>query len=141
MDKVEQTVSREPQAGERRVHSVFDISVSLISPALFKLLFSIEESLHHLSFTLGTHSKLGIHVPWLTAESGSKSVVDGDFSGLCVHSSLPYPSLGSADSVSFRVDLHFPRVWNGIQEWKMKFHGRKVHANIMFAYIDFINGK
>ncbi len=49
--------------------------------------------------------------------------------------------LGSADSLSFQTDLHFPRLWNTIQTWDMRFTGDTVQANVLFAYIDFINGE
>ena len=49
--------------------------------------------------------------------------------------------LGSADSMDFQTDLQFPRLWNATQTWNMRFTGDSVQANILFAYIDFINGE
>lgn len=141
MDHVEQPISHVPQAGERRIHTMFDISVSLSSPAKFHVLFSFQQTLHRLRIGLGCDSQLSIHVPWLTDASGSTSVVKGQLTDVYVKSSLPYQRLGSAVSVSFHVDLHFPRLWNGVQKWQMKFSGRTVQANILFAYIDFVNGE
>ncbi len=40
----------------------------------------------------------------------------------------------------FKVDLHFPRVWNATQTWDMTFGASKVEVNIFFSYIDFVNG-
>lgn len=140
VDHVEQAVSHIPQAGERRVHSMFDINVSLSSPAKFNVLF-IQQSLHSLRLWLGSGSQLSIHVPWLTGSAGSTSVVKGQLVDICVESSLPYQRLATAASISFQVDLQFPRLWNAVQKWQMKFSGQKVQANILFAYIDFVNGE
>ena len=141
VDHVEQFISRLPQAGERRLHTMFDISVSLGSPAEFNLCFSFEQSLHYLCISLDTSSSLAIQVPWVTTATGSTSTVNGQLLGLSVKSSLPYQALGKAEEVTFEVDLHFPRIWNAIQQWKMKFSGKGVQANVLFAYIDFVNGK
>lgn len=141
VDHVEQPVSRLPQAGERRVHSMFDISLSLSTPTEFNILFAFQQSLHCVSIGMGIDSHLSIHVPWVTADSGSTSSVNGHLIDVCVKSSLPYHPLGSAATISFQVDLHFPRLWNAVQKWQMKFSATKVQANIMFAYIDFVNGK
>lgn len=141
VDHVEQETSRLPQAGERRIHTMFDVSLSLGSPAKFNMCFSLEHSPHNLSITMDTNSTLAIQVPWVTSHAGSTSHVKGRFLGLSVKSSLPYSKLGRAEDVSFEVDLHFPRLWNAIQKWEMRFSGRRVQANILFAYIDYVNGE
>ena len=140
VDHVEQVVSRLPQAGERRIHTLFDVSVTLSSPAEFNFYFTFQQSLHYLSVSMATRSSLAIQVPWVTSTSGSVSSVKGQLNGACVKSSLPYQALGSAAELTFQIDLSFPRLWNAIQKWKMRFSGQQVQANIMFAYIDFING-
>ena len=141
VDRMEQVVSRERQPGERRIHTIFDINVSASSHTEFNVVFNFEESLHRLNIGLGAQSSLSIHIPWVTTEDGSTSVIEGNLLDVHVMSSLPYRPLGNAVTISFLVDLKFPRVWNGIQRWNMKFSGTKVQANVMFAYIDFINGK
>jgi hypothetical protein len=141
VDHVEQMVSRLPEAGERRIHTVFDISVSLGSSAEFNHYFSFQQSTHFLSIGIDANSTLDIHMPWITTDSGSTSTVRGQLLGLSVKSSLPYQPLGKADDVTFKIDLHFPRLWNAVQDWKMKISGKGVQANILFAYIDFINGE
>ena len=120
---------------------MFDISVSLSSSTEVNLLFSFEQSLHQLRIVMAAESSLSIHVPWVTTASGSMSCVEGQLLGVSVQSSLPYQPLGNAASLTFKVTLHFPRVWNAMQEWKMEFSASKVQANILFAYIDFVNGK
>lgn len=141
VDHTEQPISHVPQAGERRIHSIFDIYVSLSSAAKFDVLFAHEQSLHRISIEMGTNSQLSIHVPWVTDASGSVSTVKGELLDVCVKSSLPYQPLGSAATIAFQVDLHFPRLWNAVQRWKMNFSGERVQANVMFAYIDFVNGE
>lgn len=141
LDHVEQAVSRLPQAGERRIHTMFDITVSLASSAEFNILFAFQQSVHHLSITMATASSLSIHVPWVSTEEGSTSSVQGHLLSVAVQSSLPYQPLGKAADISFEVDLYFPRLWNTMQKWQMRFTGRHVQANILFAYIDFINGE
>lgn len=141
VDRVEQPISREPQPGERRIHTMFDISVSLSSPAQFNIPFSFQNTLHQIHIALGTQSLVSVHVPWVTGDNGSRSVVKGELQNVCVESSLPYKSLGNAGLISFTVNLDFPRVWNGLQTWDMHFSGSAVQANIMFAYIDFVNGE
>lgn len=140
VDHVEQIVSQLPQAGERRIHTMFDISVSLGSCAKFNLCFSSESSPQNLSLSIDTKSTLAIQVPWVTTDTGSTSTVRGKLLGLSVKSSLPFQPLAKAEEVTFEVDLHFSRLWNAVQKWKMKFSGKGVQANILFAYIDFVNG-
>lgn len=141
VDHVEQAISRLSQPGEKRIHSTFDITVSLSSSTEVNLLFSYQQSLHQLSISMAADSSLSIHVPWVTSASGSTSTVEGQLLDVSVKSSLPYQPLGSAASISVNVALHFPRVWNALQEWTMEFSACKVQANILFAYVDFINGK
>lgn len=120
---------------------MFDISLSLASSAEFNLCFSFQESPHRLSVALEAQSTLAIHVPWVTTASGSTSGLTGQLVGVSVCSSLPYPPLGRAADITFQVDLHFPRLWNAVQKWQMKFSGKSVQANILFAYIDYVNGR
>ena len=120
---------------------MFDISVGLSSAASLQLLFAFQQTSHHLKISLGGGSDLSIHVPWLTDPTGSTSIVKGQLVDISVESSLPYPHLGSAQTISFNVDLHFPRLWNAVQKWQMKFSGTGVQANVLFAYIDFVNGE
>ena len=141
VDHIEQAISRLPQPGERRIHSMFDISVSVNSSTEVNLIFSKDQLQHQLSIAVAADSSLSIHVPWVTSASGSTSSVEGQLLDVSVKSSLPYQPLGSAASVSFKVDLHFPRVWNALQEWTMEFSACKVKANILFEYVDFVNGK
>ena len=141
VDHMEQAVSRIPQPGERRVHSMFDISVSLSTATQFNVPFSYQQAVHKLSIDMAANSSLFIHIPWMTAMSGSTSSVEGHLLDISVISSLPYQRLGSAASLSFQVTLQFPRVWNALQEWKMDFSAHKLQANVLFAYIDFVNGK
>lgn len=141
VDHTEQAVSRVPQPGERRIHSMFDISVSTSSATQVNLIFSHHQVQQHLTVGVAAGSSLSIHVPWVTSGSGSTSSVEGQLLDVSVKSSLPYQPLGNAASVSFNVALHFPRVWNAMQTWNMQFTACKVQANILFAYVDFINGK
>lgn len=140
-DHVEQIVSRTPQPGERRVHTMFDISVTLASTAKFEVPFTWKQTVHSLTLLLGQKSHLEIHAPWLTEEKGSTYTIQGSLQDVGVSSSLPYPCLGCAGCVGVAVTLDFPRLWNGVQKWAMKFTGERVQANILFAYIDFINGE
>ena len=140
VDHVEQSISCLPQPGERRIHTAFDISVSLTSSAQLNLGFSFQQSQHYLSIAMETNSTVSIQVPWITSASGSTSSVKGQLLGVNVNSSLPYPFLGKAAHLEFDTSLHFPRLWNSVQKWEMKFSGERVEANILFAYIDFVNG-
>ena len=140
-DHMEQAVSREVQPGERRVHTMFDIAVTLSSSAKVIIPFSWQRSLHSLTLSLGQHSHLEIHSPWLTERSGSTYTVQGQLQEVGVVSSLPYPTLASAASVHYEITLDFPRLWNGVQKWDMKFSGERPQVNILFAYIDFVNGE
>ena len=140
-DHTEEAVSDQPQPGEKRSHTMFDISVRLSSAAEFNIPFAFQGTLQQLSMCLGTGSSLSFHVPWVTEQFGSISEVEGEFLELSVKSTLPYQPLGSCETLAFEVILQFPRVWNGLQKWDMNFSGRKVQVNIMFAYIDFLNGE
>ena len=139
-DHMEQVVSRLPQPGERRVHTMFDISMTLASPAKFEIPFTWKQTVHSLTVLLGQQSHLEVHAPWLTEEKGSTYSIQGKLQEVGVASSLPYPSLASAGCVGVNVTLDFPRLWNGVQEWDMKLTGERAQANILFAYIDFVNG-
>ena len=116
------------------------MSFSLSSEAEFYLLFSNKGNPQHLKICVGPPSKLIIHTPLTTSIDGYSSTIQGDLSGVKVSSSLDFPSLGQADSLSFLVDLHFPRVWNATQTWDMRFTGRNAQVNILFSYIDYVNG-
>ena len=141
-DYVVKAVTSNPGPGEKRIFTRFDISLSLSSEAEFYLLFSNNKGTpQHLKIGLGPPSTLIIHTPLTTNADGYSSTIQGDLSGVKVSSSLDYPSLGQADSVSFLVDLHFPRVWNATQTWDMRFTGRNAQVNILFSYIDYVNGK
>ena len=141
VDHVEQHVSHLPQAGERRVHTLFDISVRLQATTNFNLGFSFQQSPNSLTVVMEKNSTLAIQVPWFTTDVGSTSSVKGQLFGVSVKSSLPYQPLGSAAEVAFDTSLQFPRLWNAVQKWKMEFTGKRVQANILFAYIDFVNGR
>ena len=140
-DYVVKAVTSAPGPGEKRIFTRFDVSFSLSSEADFYLLFSNKGTPQHLKISVGPPSKLIIHTPLTTSIDGYSSTIQGDLSGVKVSSSLDYPSLGQADSVSFLVDLHFPRVWNATQTWDMRFTGRNAQVNILFSYIDYVNGK
>ena len=140
-DYVEKSVTVHPGPGERRIFTRFDISFTVSSETEFYLLFSNSKgSPHHLKIDLSPHSTITIETPLTTGPDGYSSVVRGDLAGVKVSSSLDYPTLGQADSISFIVDLHFPRVWNATQTWDMKFMGRNAQANVLFSYIDYVNG-
>lgn len=141
-DYVEKSVTVHPGPGERRIFTRFDVSFTVSSETEFYLLFSNSKgSPHHLKIDLSPHSMITIETPLTTGPDGYSSVVRGDLAGVKVSSSLDYPTLGQADSISFIIDLHFPRVWNGTQTWDMKFTGRNAQANVLFSYIDYVNGK
>ena len=139
-DHMEQVVSRKPQPGERRVHSMFAISISLAAPAKVDIPFCWKQSVHSLTLSLGRQSHLEILAPWLTDLHGSSYTIRGQFQEVGVVSSLPYPCLGCVGNMGCDVTLDFPRLWNGIQKWDMKFSGHHAQVNILFAYIDFVNG-
>ena len=140
-DHLVQAVSRVSQPGERRIHTLMDVSVSLCSSAQLNLPFSYQQTSHMLSFRIGPQSRVILHIPLVTVTSGSVSSVEGHLEGVSVLSSLPFPYLANATCISFQVSLAFPRVWNGMQTWDLKFHVNNVQLNILFAYIDFVNGE
>ena len=130
-----------PEPGEKRIYTMFNVRVQLSTPATVNVMFRDKESsLHQLTFSLGTGSKVAIHQPWTNDPEGNTSVVEGELNMIKANSSLSYPTLASADLVTFHVDLHFPRIWNATQNWDMKFTGDNVQVNILFNYIDFVNG-
>ena len=140
-DYVVKSVTSHPGPGEKRIFTRFDVTVTLSSEAEFYLLFRDKDTPHHLKIDLSPQSTVTLHTPLTTAADGYSSTVKGDLSGVRVSSSLDFTTLGQAESISFAVDLHFPRVWNSTQTWDMKFTGRNAQVNILFSYIDYVNGK
>lgn len=134
------SVTSHPEPGEKRIFTRFDVSFTLSTEAEFYLLFSNKETPQHLKIDLSPSSTLTIHTPLTTDAHGYSSTIQGELCGVKVSSSLDYPTLGQADSVSFIIDLHFPRVWNATQTWDMKFTCRNAQVNILFSYIDYVNG-
>ena len=140
-DYVVKAVSGHPGPGEKRIFTRFDVSVTLSTEAELYMLFTDKGNPHHLKIDLSPHSTLTLQTPLITGANGYSSTLQGDLYGVKVSSSLEFPSLGQADDISFIVDLHFPRVWNATQTWDMKFTGRNAQVNILFSYIDYVNGK
>lgn len=140
-DYIVKSVSSDPEPGERRRFTRFDVSFTLSTEAQFYMLFSNKGVPHHLKIALSPHSSLVIQTPLTTTVDGYSTNIQGELLGVKVSSSLDFPNLGQADSVSFIVDLHFPRVWNATQTWDMKFSGRNAQVNILFSYIDYVNGE
>ena len=140
-DYVVKSVSSHPEPGERRVFTRFDVSFTLSSEAEFHLLFTDKKNPQHLKINLSPRSSITIQTPLTTQPDGYSSTIQGELYGVEVSSSLDFPTLGRADSISLAVDLHFPRVWNASQTWDMKFTGRNAQANILFSYIDYVNGE
>ena len=121
---------------------MFDISLQAMHPLTFYQLFSDRHgNPAHLAIAAGAGSTISIHQPWVYSQDGQLSVVKGSLRNIHVSSSLDYQTLGSAETIEFQTDLQFPRLWNVTQTWDMKFTGDSVQANILFAYVDFVNGE
>ena len=120
---------------------MFDVTVNVTSPVtLFQLFSDRNGNPAHLAVGVGAGSTVSVHQPWVYTKDGQVSVVKANLKNVKVTSSLDYQVLGCADSLEFQTDLHFPRLWNTVQTWDMRFYGDSVQANILFAYIDFVNG-
>ena len=141
-DHTERPFTVLPEPGQKRIHTMFDVYFHALHPLIVYHLFSDRHgNSTHLAIAAGAGSTISIHQPWVYAQDGQLSVVKGSLNNIHVNSSLEYQTLGSAESLEFQTDLQFPRLWNATQTWDMRFTGDSVQANILFAYIDFANGK
>jgi len=121
---------------------MFDVNVEATSRLTFYQYFTdSHKSPAHLAIVVSAGSNVAIHQPWIYDREGQVSVVEGGLRNVQVNSSLDYSVLGSADTLEFRTSLHFPRQWNATQIWDMRFTGDSVQANILFTYVDFVNGE
>ncbi|XP_065883206.1 bridge-like lipid transfer protein family member 1 [Dysidea avara] len=133
-------VTRFPSEGEKRIYNQFVITVTLQDGGHIVLPFATkkDDGMASLTFSVDPRSYLKIILPWITYNDGYTSVVEGLFRSPSLKTSLAYQPVGQAQYAKLRTDLHFPRIWNGLQTWDMHVTLDQLNCNILFPYIDFI---
>ncbi|KAK4300608.1 hypothetical protein Pmani_027192 [Petrolisthes manimaculis] len=131
--------------GEIRQVQQFDVRLNILAEATVDILFSKlimrdgkqenQTNAVHMNVQRGSYFEMTL--PWTVSDDGYVTKINGQFLHVDASSSLNYRNLLEAETLDYRVNVHYPRVWNHHQTWDLEFNGCKATYHFLYAHKEF----
>ncbi|XP_074602504.1 transmembrane protein KIAA1109 homolog tweek isoform X2 [Brevipalpus obovatus] len=124
-----------PPAGHLRQFETFYIRLSTLADAAIDVLFiNKEKETKALHVNAGPGSYLEVSLPWSSSETGYQTHIIGQILHLDATTNLNFRSLAESETLEFKVDVQYPRIWNDHQMWQCTLTGCKSTVDLIFAH-------
>ncbi|MPC08090.1 uncharacterized protein E2C01_000665 [Portunus trituberculatus] len=130
-----------PVLGDMRQFQQFDVRLSILAEATIDILFSKEKETKAVHMNVQRGSYFEMTLPWTVSASGYITKINGQLFHVDASTSLLYRNLLEAETLDYRVNVHYPRVWNHDQTWDLEFNGCKATYHFLYTHKEFFQGE
>uniref|UniRef100_A0A158R1N0 FSA_C domain-containing protein n=1 Tax=Nippostrongylus brasiliensis TaxID=27835 RepID=A0A158R1N0_NIPBR len=136
-----------PKRGQRRIHVMHDVRISLLKETSIDLWFMRGDQLESIHSRCQPGSTVDVSITilyylsiwWITRPDGFSWSMHTSLLRLESTSSLPYRKLLEAETFSIDAEFHYPRVFNGKQTQDFKFRLTKCCCWLVWDHKRFIS--
>ncbi|WKY07937.1 hypothetical protein Q1695_007437 [Nippostrongylus brasiliensis] len=128
-----------PKRGQRRIHVMHDVRISLLKETSIDLWFMRGDQLESIHSRCQPGSTVDLSIWWITRPDGFSWSMHTSLLRLESTSSLPYRKLLEAETFSIDAEFHYPRVFNGKQTQDFKFRLTKCCCWLVWDHKRFVS--
>ncbi|CAF3397517.1 unnamed protein product [Rotaria sp. Silwood1] len=134
----ESTITLEPSIGQTRIFKSVHFKLLLNCPTTLDLYFMNKMKLQQLHIECPLKGSLiDAVLPFSTNPNGFDTVLSMNVLQPIIRTNLSFSSLAEAENLHINVHIHYPRLWNSLQNWLINIIAKKLQVYFVFEHKNF----
>ncbi|CAF3993537.1 unnamed protein product [Rotaria sp. Silwood2] len=137
----ESLITSEPSIGQTRIFKSVHFKLLLNCPTTLDLYFMNKMKLQQLHIECplkGSH--INVVLPFSTNPDGFDTFLSMNILQPIIRTNLSFSPLAQAENILINVHIHYPRLWNSLQNWLIDITAKKPKVYFVFEHKNFFQG-
>ncbi|CAF4065238.1 unnamed protein product, partial [Rotaria sp. Silwood2] len=137
----ESLITSEPSIGQTRIFKSVHFKLLLNCPTTLDLYFMNKMKLQQLHIECplkGSH--INAVLPFSTNPDGFDTFLSMNILQPIIRTNLSFSPLAQAENILINVHIHYPRLWNSLQNWLIDITAKKPKVYFVFEHKNFFQG-
>ncbi|CAF1031213.1 unnamed protein product [Adineta ricciae] len=134
----ESAVTPEPSVGQTRIFRSVRFKLSLNCPTVLDLYFMNKTKLQQLHLECPSKgSSFDAILPFSTNPDGFDTSLSINIGETIAQTNLPFTPFLHTENIEIKVHIHYPRLWNSLQDWIIDIDAKKAQVYFVFEHKNF----